>query len=184
MRTKTREPEMKAATMKIREITSPEEFNDWANRVNEAYHNEYLHILQDIFARSKQDQLVEWFNEDAGARKLRLFSIMKCMGEETTLEFVRKYARHIVDEQSAKEEARLQKLLGDSIFQYDWAEVQLKKKEPALRLEIETLTKELARLQERYDKLRELMFSMQEEKNTMEEDVRDLNTIKRLLRRE
>ena len=39
---KTREPERKVAGMNIREITNPQDFDAWAQRVNEAYGSEHL----------------------------------------------------------------------------------------------------------------------------------------------
>jgi len=86
--------ERTTASVNFRSITTHYDFIVWANRVNEAYGKEHLCDLQDVFARSEFDVLKTWFIDDEANRRLLLFAIYKCMGDDKFWEFVNCHVRH------------------------------------------------------------------------------------------
>jgi hypothetical protein len=79
----------------MRSITSLPDFVAWAKEVNFcAPSTKRWCDLQDIYARSVEKDLISWYvsKESENDRRLLLFSVYKCMGEDPFMRFVNYYA--------------------------------------------------------------------------------------------
>ena len=65
----------------------------WAKDVNTSMAN--IPDLQDVFVRSTMNELKQYFiDSKQNDKELIVFSISKCMGSSTLLEFITIYSRH------------------------------------------------------------------------------------------
>jgi hypothetical protein len=173
---------MQTATMEIKTIQNVEDFNNWANRVNEAYHKEHLNKLQDIFAGSDLALMKKMFNSDDGGRKLWLFAIMKCMGEELVLDFIKSLARSLVDRDVEKEERRLEEQLNKKILDYDWRRLEFDKQEAKLKSEIVRLEIKLNTANRLKDEAESDLNNVKAARDTFRRDSDRLDEIRNVLR--
>jgi hypothetical protein len=173
---------MRTATMEIKTIQNVEDFNNWANRVNEAYHKEHLNKLQDIFAGSDLAWMKKMFNSDDGGRKLWLFAIMKCMGEELVLDFIKSLARSLVDRDVEKEEKRLEEELGKKILDYDWRRLQFDKQEQKYKVQIHNLELELSSAKRLIKEYQDDLMTTKKSRDEFRRDSDRLYELRDLLR--
>ena len=173
---------MRTATMEIKTIQNVEDFNNWANRVNEAYHKEHLNKLQDIFAGSDLALMKKMFNSDDGGRKLWLFAIMKCMGEELVLDVIKSFARSLVDKGTDIEERRLEEELNKKILDYDWRRLQFDKQEQKYQVQIHTLELELSSAKRLIKELGSDLEVCERSRDTFRRDSDRLDEIRNVLR--
>jgi hypothetical protein len=173
---------MRTATMEIKTIQNVEDFNNWANRVNEAYHKEHLNKLQDIFAGSDLALMKKMFNSDDGGRKLWLFAIMKCMGEELVLDFIKSLARSLVDRDVEKEEKRLEEELGKKILDYDWRRLQFDKQEQKYKVQIHNLELELSSAKRLIKEYQDDLMTTEKSRDEFRRDSDRLYELRDLLR--
>ena len=77
----------------MHKIESNNDLLSWAKAVNTINCN--IPDLQDVFVRSTMNELKQYFIDSAqNDKELIVFSISKCMGSSTLLEFITVYSRH------------------------------------------------------------------------------------------
>lgn len=97
------------ARLPFTRITDAETFTLWAKTVNESNGNAHLCDLQDMYARSDRDTLIELYTAPDGTidRRLITFGVYKAMGDDALFTLLKKWARNRAEAHLDAETARI-----------------------------------------------------------------------------
>jgi len=132
----------------MHKIESNTDLLKWAKDVNTLNCN--IPDLQDVFVRSTMSELKQYFiDSQQNDKELIVFSISKCMGSSTLLEFITVYSRHKAEDHIQAENDEL----GERWDELITKEMEFESHKQKLQVTIENLQHRNSELEKHNDEL-------------------------------